>query len=546
MSHPADASEQPAVATAEPRLERANGVVYLVGAGPGDPGLITVRGRELLDACDAVVYDALANPTLLPRRDGVELHDAGKRGGDGRSAKQDDINALLVRLGQDGKRVVRLKGGDPFVFGRGSEEAQALSEAGVPFEVVPGITAGIAAPAYAGIPVTHRAVATSVTFVTGHEDPSKGETQTDWGALARTGASGGTLVLYMAVKRLPGIAAALVAGGLAPTTPAAAVEWGTHPRQRTVTATLATLADAMAAEEIGAPVITVIGRAVALRDEVSWFDRAAFRPLHGRRIVVTRAAAQAGSLSEKLRAAGAEVLELPARRGVPIAGPVGKPSAVDHAVQRLGNYTWAVFTSQNAVSLFWDAMRRARKDARALAGMKLCAVGPATADALLERGLAVDVVPDRFVAEGLLEALAARDDVAGAKVLYVTARGARDVLPRGLASLGAVTDVMEAYRSVPDGEGADAVRAALEADEIDAVTFTSASNVRAFVDAVGADASRRAPAVSIGPQTSIAVSEAGLSSGGEATEATLDALVAATVAACAGTPPRRRRAAVAE
>jgi uroporphyrinogen III methyltransferase/synthase len=381
-----------------------------------------------------------------------------------------------------------------------------------------------------------------VTFVTGHEDPSKGDTQTDWGALARTGASGGTLVLYMAVKRLPGIARALVAGGLAADTPAAAIEWGTHPRQRTVTATLSTLADVMAAEGIGAPVITVIGRAVALRDEVAWFDRDAFRPLHGRRVVVTRAAAQAGSLAEKLRAAGADVLELPATRVEPIDGPEGRPSAVDHAVQRLGNYTWAVFTSQNAVRLFWDALRRARKDARSLAGMKLCAVGPATADALMERGLAVDVVPERFVAEGVLEALGARDDVAGAKVLYVTARGARDVLPRGLASLGAVTDVMEAYRSVPDGAGAERVRQALEAGEVDAVTFTSASSVRAYAEAVGAAPARLAPAVSIGPQTSAAATDAGLTVAGEAGEATLDALVAATVAACASRPRRTVRA----
>ncbi len=518
------------------------GVVYLVGAGPGDPGLITVRGRELLDACDAVVYDALANPLLLPCREGVELHDAGKRGGDGRSARQEDINALLVRLGQEGKRVVRLKGGDPFVFGRGSEEAQALARAGVAFEAVPGVTAGIAAPAYAGIPVTHRAVATSVTFVTGHEDPSKGETQTDWGALARTGASGGTIVLYMAVKRLPGIAAALVAGGLPADTPAAAVEWGTHSRQRTVTATVAGLSDAMAAEGIGAPVITVIGRAVALREEIAWFDRPELRPLLGRRVIVTRAALQAASLTERLRALGAEVLEAPATRVEAIPGPAGAPSSVDHAVQRLGEYSWAVFTSQNAVALFWDALRRAGRDARALAGLKLCAVGPATAEALMERGLAVDVVPARFVAEGVLEALAARDDVSGARFLYVTARGARDVLPRGLASLGAVTDVMEAYRSVPDGAGAAGARAALEAGEVDALTFTSASNVRAFVDAVGGEAARLAPAVTIGPQTSEAAREAGLAVAVEADEATLDALARATVAACAGLPRRTRAA----
>src|SRR4051812_6981262 len=238
-----------------------SGVVYLVGAGPGDPGLLTLRGGELLVTCDAIVYDALANPALLAlasvreRATPVELHDVGKRGGASESAKQDEINALLVQLGREGKRVVRLKGGDPLVFGRGSEEAQALAKAGVAFEIVPGVTAGIAAPAYAGIPVTHRGVATSVTFVTGHEDPTKEATTVDWGALAK---SGGTIVLYMGVKTLPNIVAALVAGGLSADTPAAAIQWGTPPRQRTVTATVTTLADAIAREGLSAPVITVI------------------------------------------------------------------------------------------------------------------------------------------------------------------------------------------------------------------------------------------------------------------------------------------------
>jgi uroporphyrinogen III methyltransferase / synthase len=250
------------------------GVVYMVGAGPGDPGLLTLRGGELLVTCDAIVYDALANPALLAlasvqERDvPVELHDVGKRGGASDSARQDEINALLVRLGSEGKRVVRLKGGDPFVFGRGSEEAQALAAAGVRFEIVPGVTAGIAAPTYAGIPVTHRGLATSVTFVTGHEDPSKDANTVDWSALAR---AGGTIVLYMGVKTLPRTATALITAGMSPETPAAAVEWGTYPRQRTVTATLSTLADTMQREGLGAPVITIIGPVVSPRDETSWF-----------------------------------------------------------------------------------------------------------------------------------------------------------------------------------------------------------------------------------------------------------------------------------
>ena len=264
------------------------GVVFLVGAGPGDPGLITVRGKKLVDSADAIVYDALANRALLPpeavEKGLPELFNVGKRGGDSKSVPQEDINELLIRLAREGKRVVRLKGGDPFVFGRGSEEAIALNEAMIPFEVVPGVTAGIAAPAYAGIPVTHRGLSTSVTFVTGHEDPGKATTQTNWKALAQ---AGGTIVLYMGVKTLSAIAAALIEGGMPPEIPAAAIQWGTVSRQRTVVATLSTLSDAAAKQGISAPVITVIGWPVVLRAEISWFEN---RPLFGKQIVVTRAA----------------------------------------------------------------------------------------------------------------------------------------------------------------------------------------------------------------------------------------------------------------
>ncbi|HEX7977265.1 MAG TPA: uroporphyrinogen-III C-methyltransferase, partial [Gemmatimonadaceae bacterium] len=308
-----------------------SGIVYLVGAGPGDPGLLTVRAQELLASCDAIAADALANPDIVAAARAynptVELYDVGKRGGSGESARQESINDLLVELGRAGKKVVRLKGGDPLVFGRGSEEAQALAEAGVPFEIVPGVTAGVAAAAYAGIPVTHRGTATSVTFVTGHEDPTKEDTQTDWSALARTG---GTIVLYMGVKTLPRIADALVAGGMSPDTPAAAVQWGTYPRQRTVVATLTTLRDAVEREGLGAPVITVIGKVVALRDEIGWYDR---QPLFGKRIVVTRATAQAGTVRGALASLGAEVLELPALRVVPL-DPAPLREALDRVAQR--------------------------------------------------------------------------------------------------------------------------------------------------------------------------------------------------------------------
>ena len=381
----------------------------------------------------------------------------------------------------------------------------------------------MAAPAYAGIPVTHRGVATSVTFVTGHENPDKPDTQTDWAALAR---SGGTIVLYMGVTTLPRIAAALVAGGLSAHTPAAAVQWGTHARQRTVTATLATLADAIANAGLGAPVITVIGNVVALREEIAWFDRL---PLFGRRIVVTRASAQASGLRDALAALGADVLELPALRVEPL-----DPAPLIAALRDMGRFGWVVLTSQNAVRLLWEALRAAGLDARALGGVRIACVGRATSDALLSRGLAADVVPDRFVAEAVLAALASRDDVRGARVLCVSAEGARQVLPDGLRAIGAEVDVVTAYRTVSDGESPDELRAALVEGSVDAVTFASASAVRGYEDAVGVELARRAPGVSIGPITTDAVRAAGITLSGEATTASIAALVEATVAAVSG------------
>jgi uroporphyrinogen III methyltransferase/synthase len=498
------------------------GVVYLVGAGPGDPGLLTVRGRELLETCDAIAADALANPAIVAAarvvNPSVEVHDVGKRGGDGESARQDFINELLVSLGRQGKRVVRLKGGDPLIFGRGSEEAQALAEAGVAFELVPGVTAGVAAPAYAGIPVTHRGIATSVTFVTGHEDPTKPDTGTDWSALAR---SGGTIVLYMGVRRLPSIASALIAGGMQASTPAAAVQWGTHARQRTVVASIGTLADAIAEAGLTAPVIMVIGAVVALRDEIAWFDR---RPLFGRRVVVTRASAQAAGLHAALSGLGADVLELPALRVQPL-----DPAPLREALAKLGDYQWIIFTSQNAVSLAWEALRASGHDARALAGRRIACVGRSTSDALLARGIAADVVPERFVAEGVLEALGNRGDVRGSRVLYLAAEGARDVLPAGLGAMGCTVDVVRVYRTVTDeaDDRAEALRTALADGSVDAVTFASASAVRGFVDAVGSELAGRARAVSIGPVTSDAIRAAGLVVAREAEQASIPALAQA-------------------
>ncbi len=510
-------------------MSEDDGVVYLVGAGPGDPGLITVRGRDLLMSCDAIATDALANPALVAAacagNAAIEVYEVGKRGGDERSATQDDINALLVRLAREGKRVVRLKGGDPLVFGRGSEEAQALAAAGVRFEIVPGITSGVGAPAYAGIPVTHRGVATSVTFVTGHEDPAKGDLQTDWAALAR---AGGTIVLYMGVKTLPRIAEALVAGGMSPDTPAASIQWGTHASQRTVTATLATLPAAIAAATLTAPVITVIGHVVSLRDHIAWLER---RPLFGRRIVVTRASAQADGLRAALAEAGADVLELPALRVEPVDGHI-----LREELERLGEYDWVVFTSQNAVRIVWDTMLEIGMDARSFAGRKIACVGRATADALLRRGITADVIPLRYVAEGVLQAMVERDDVSGSRILYLAAEDARAVLTEGLRDIGAHVDVVRVYRSVPTNTESADVLAALEGGEVDAVIFAAASAVRGFVQAVGPDAARRAGAVSIGAITSAAIRDAGITVLAEAEQAGIGSLVQATIRACSARP----------
>ena len=500
------------------------GKVFLVGAGPGDTGLITVRGKQLIDSADAVVYDALANTALLPpgaRETGrPELYYVGKRGGSKDSVTQEEINALLIKLAREGKRVVRLKGGDPFVFGRGSEEAQALNDASVMFEVVPGVTAGIAAPAYAGIPVTHRTLATSVTFVTGHEDPAKPSTQTNWSALAK---AGGTIVLYMGVKTLAGISKALIEGGLPGEIPTAAIQWGTHPRQRTVVATLDTIAAKAEEQNFTAPVITVIGWSVVLRDELNWFEQ---RPLFGKRIVVTRATQQAPVLSERLRELGADVIEMPATQ---IARLDLAPLRA--AIDTISDQDWLIFTSQNGVAIFWEQLLGRGKDSRALAGLKIAAVGPATAGALLEHGITVDVIPQRFVAEGLLEIMRARDDVAGSNVLYVTAEGARDLLPAGLREIGANLTVIEAYRSIPDGAGVEKLARAIEAGKVDLATFTSGSAVRGYIDAVGEDLALHVPAASIGPQTSEALREVGIEVKVEAEESTIDGLVATVLRA---------------
>ena len=497
-----------------------DGKVYLVGAGPGDPGLLTIRARELLQSCDDVVYDALVSEELLAAELGhrsVGRYFVGKRGG-AASVPQEEIDALLVRLAREGRRVVRLKGGDPFVFGRGGEEAQALARAHVAFEVVPGVTAGIAGPAYAGIPVTHRAVATSVTFVTGHEDPDKETTGTDWGALAKSGA---TLVLYMGVRTLPDIARQLIEGGRAADTPAAVIERATYPTQRVISGTLSTIVDRAREANVRAPAITIVGEVVRLREDITWFER---RPLAGKRIVVTRARAQASALSVRLRELGAEVTEMPAIRIEAL-----DPAPLHDALDAISRYAWLMLTSQNGVELVWRAMRERGLDARSLGHARVAVIGRATADALLAHGVAADVVPERFVAESLVEALRSREDITGTRVLLPRAADARDVLPAALRGMGAQVDEIPIYRAVIDGNGAETIASRLRARAIDLVTLTSSSTARFFVDAVGREAAQMAPVASIGPVTSATAKTLGLHVAVEAEESTIAGLVDAVV-----------------
>jgi len=498
-----------------------DGIVYLVGAGPGDPGLLTVRGREVLARADVVVYDALLSPRLLAHAPpAAERIYVGKRA-DRHTLPQEKINALLVEHARAGRTVVRLKGGDPFVFGRGGEEALALAEAGVPVEVVPGVTAGVAALAYAGIPATHRDHASALGLITGHAAAEKTDDPLDWDALARWP---GTLVFFMGVANLPRICANLIDRGKDPATPAAAVRWGTTPRQRTVAGTLATLPDLAAEANLEPPAVIAVGGVVGLRDRLAWFDR---RPLFGRRILVTRARAQASSLVADLTALGAEAIEAPSIR---IERPED-PGPLAAAVRE--TFDWIVFTSVNGVDAFFGALADAGRDLRALAGTRVASIGPATTDRLVAAGIRPDLQPETYTGAAVAETLGREADLGGATVLLPRA----DIAPRQLADAlearGAHVTEVVAYRTVPDTEGARSAAEDLEAGRVDWVTFTSSSTVRHFVDAVGVDAVRASGArvASIGPTTSGTLREAGLEPTVEASEHTIPGLVAAIVEA---------------
>ena len=492
--------------------------VYLVGAGPGDPGLLTARALELIAQADTILYDRLIPPEALEgARAGVELLFVGKEGG-GPSVPQAQTEALMVQRAQEGRTVVRLKGGDPFVFGRGGEEALALRAAGIPFEVVPGVTAGVAAPAYAGIPVTHRGLATAVALVTGHtraEDPDADpDADLDWPALA---AFPGMLVFYMGVRHLPQIAAALIDAGRPPSEPVAVVERGTLPDQRTVTGTLATIAERARAEEVRAPSITVVGPVAELAEQLAWRPPL---PLSGRSVAVTRARAQASGLARRLRKLGAQVVQAPVIRIRPLEGPPLDPSP----------YDLICLTSPNGVQCLFERIAAGGLDARALARTHIAAIGPSTARALAAHGIAADIVPERFVAESLVEALA---ELPIRRALVARASEARDVLPDALSARGVEVDVLALYETVAEPLSEWSLAAARAADYI---TFTSSSTVRFFLQAAGG-AATLSPAtriVSIGPVTSATLREHGLEPHVEAQRHDIEGVVEALLADATG------------
>jgi uroporphyrinogen III methyltransferase/synthase len=493
-------------------------MVYLVGAGPGDPGLLTLRGAEVLRTAEVVISDALVSPELAALAP-AEAMRVGRSPEHPRS--QEELNELLVGQARAGKRVVRLKGGDPFLFGRGGEEAERLAAAGIPFEVVPGVSSITAVPASAGIPVTHRTLASTLTVVTGHEDPGKAGSGVDWALLARTP---GTKVILMGSERLGSIRAALLAHGLAGETPAAVVSWGTTPRQRTVTGTLDTIADRAAAAGVTAPTVIIIGEVAGLEPRLNWFED---RPLFGRRVVVTRARDQADALSRPLRELGAEVLEVPCLQFAP-------PEAVEplvEAVTGIASYDWVIFTSANGVTRFFEHFFQAFDDIRCLGLVRFAAVGPGTAARLKALRLRVDLMPAEFVAPQIARDLARDGSLDNLRILLLRAEVANPELPRLLEDQGAIVDDIAGYRTVADTVDWNGAAARLQEEGADWVTFASGSAVTHFDARFGLrDLRGRFPGLrvaSIGPETSQALTELGVTVDAEARPHTAEGLVAA-------------------
>jgi uroporphyrinogen III methyltransferase / synthase len=503
---------------------KKNGKVYLVGAGPGDVGLITVRGLQCIQLAEVVVYDNLANPALLKHaQPGAEIIFAGKLPKK-HTLTQDEINALLIEKPREGKVVTRLKGGDPFVFGRGSEEAEALREAGIEFEIVPGISSSIAVPAYAGIPVTHRGMATAFMVITGHEDPTKQETQVDWAAVAKFS---GTRVILMGVERIGPIAEELVRHGASPDTPVAMVRWGTTGKQQTIEGTLASIAGVAAQADFKPPAVTVIGEVARLREKLNWFEK---RPLFGQSIVVTRSREQASELVRQLSDLGADVLEIPTIR----IKPPKSLAPLREAIAAIGEYDWLVFTSPNGVDAFFREFFVGHKDVREIGAMRIATIGAVTAQKITELHLEVDLQPEEFTTEALLAEFKKSVSCENLKILLPRADLADQRLARGLEDLGAIVDDLDAYQTVPDTEDRTGHRARLLAEGTDLVMFTSSSTVMNFCNLVDVPALRaqfpRMRFVSIGPQTTQVAREKGLEIATEAKVHTIPGLIDAILA----------------
>jgi len=479
--------------------KKESGLCSLVGAGPGDPGLMTLKGRECVETADVIVCDYLSNPEILKwAKEGAEIIVAGKKSGD-HHWTQDEVNALLIEKTKAGNRVVRLKGGDPLLFGRGGEEALALANAGLNFEIVPGITSALAAPAYAGIPVTHRGFASQLTIFTGHEDPSKSGAAVNYKTMAGVT---GTKVMLMGVERMEKIAEAMMEHGADPETPVALVRWGTTGSQQTIRGSLSRIADIASEADFAAPAVAVFGEVVKLRDSLNWFEK---RPLFGKRIVVTRSRSQAGGLSTDLRALGADVIEIPAIRVVPPADLM----EFGHLVQDSHLYDWIVFTSPNGVNEFFTMFYKIYDDAREIGGARIAAIGPATAARVRDFHLKVDLQPSEYVAEGIVREFQKQGSVENERILIVRPEVARDVIAAALSGLGAIVDEAVAYRTVPETEDKGGGLNRFKTGGADLITFTSSSTVENFM-AMKLPLPSGIKTASIGPITSKSMRELGL------------------------------------
>jgi len=451
-------------------MSKQTGKVTLIGAGPGDPGLLTIKAKECIETADVVVYDYLASPYLLEyAREDAEIIYVGKKGGD-HTLTQDKINLLLVDKAREGKTVPRLKGGDPFVFGRGGEEAQELLEFGISYEVIPGVTSAISAPAYAGIPITHRDHTSFVSFITGHERPDKKETRMQWDVFAKSDA---TLVFLMGVKNLSNIVKNLIENGKTADTPVALVRWGTTTRQQTVTGTLETIVQVVKEAGLKSPAIIVVGHVVSLREELAWFDK---KPLFGKRIVITRARAQASDLVARLTRLGAQCIEIPTIK----ITPPKDSSPLETAIDNLDQYDWLVLTSVNGVKFFFDTLFKKGKDVRALGHLKFACIGPVTKERLADYGIISDILPETYRAESVVDAFA-DVKIQGKKVLLPRAKKARTILPEELTKMGASVDEVTAYKTELADDGKEILIDLLQDQAIDAVTFTSSSTVSNFM-----------------------------------------------------------------